>query len=95
MELFLSEIAVVERGAVARSSLAGEAEALFCDPDFPANASSLFRDPHVPWRGHPPPVRVRWLRPAEICAQVCDGPPPALFVDGAASTDVVQAEAMR
>ena len=29
MELFLSEIAVVERGAVARSSLAGEAEALF------------------------------------------------------------------
>ena len=73
----------------------GEADALFCDPDFPANASSLFRDPHVPWRGHPPPERVRWLRPAEICAQVCDGPPPALFVDGAASTDVVQAEAMR
>ena len=73
----------------------GEADALFCDPDFPANASSLFRDPHVPWRGHPPPARVRWLRPAEICAQVCDGPPPALFVDGAASTDVVQAEAMR
>ena len=73
----------------------GEAEALFCDPDFPAHASSLFRDRDVAWRGHPPPERVRWLRPAEICAQVCDGPPPALFVDGAASTDVVQAETMR
>ena len=78
-------------GGPAGGGAAREAE-LFCDTDFPATSASLFRDPGLPWRGHPEPRRVQWLRPAQLCAAGGDEPPlkPALFVDGGASTDVVQ-----
>ena len=58
-------------GALTLNLPAGHASdptALYRDTDFPANASSLFRNPRAPWEGHPPGDEVRWLRPHEICA---------------------------
>jgi hypothetical protein len=67
------------------------ASALFRDADFPATAASLFRDPSVPWGGHPSVSAggVVWKRPHEICTSLGVGP-PQLFVDGSDSSDVVQ-----
>lgn len=63
---------------------------VWCDADFPATAASLFCEADAPWAGHPDPNGgVRWLRPHEIAA-AAGAPPPALFVDASASTDVVQ-----
>ena len=64
---------------------------LFCDPDFEPGAGALGRadadaddaDAAAAAAG------VRWLRPAEICAAASE-PPPELFVESSASSDVVQ-----
>ncbi len=39
---------------------------LYIDPDFPADASSLFIDPKNPPRWHPDPRTVKWLRPGDF-----------------------------
>ncbi|EOD19232.1 hypothetical protein EMIHUDRAFT_458780 [Emiliania huxleyi CCMP1516] len=58
------------------------------DHDF-CGARALYLDPASPPPGQPPPETVRWLRPAEVCAEA-GWPAPALFVDSSSSSDVVQ-----
>ncbi|EOD19223.1 hypothetical protein EMIHUDRAFT_458777 [Emiliania huxleyi CCMP1516] len=60
----------------------------FVDEDF-CGARALYLDPASPPPGQPPPETVRWLRPAEVCAEA-GWPAPALFVDSSSSSDVVQ-----
>ncbi|KAJ8276763.1 hypothetical protein COCON_G00085150 [Conger conger] len=54
-----------------------ETKKLFEDPEFPANNKSLFYQ-------KPPPGRVEWKRPREICED------PHLFVEGISSHDLNQ-----
>jgi hypothetical protein len=61
----------------------------FWDPDFRAEASSLFIEGKIPpgYTGVPLEM-VRWLRPAEFV----DGESPQLFVEGADAGNVVQGD---
>jgi hypothetical protein len=59
------------------------ADEIFC------RARALFRDPSRPPAGHPRAEEVLWLRPEEVCS-AAGAPPPELFVDSSASSDVVQ-----
>ena len=58
-------------------------DTLWQDPNFPANGSSLYRDPAKPPPGCPPARVVRWLRPSEFCPGGT-----RLFVGGKAGGDV-------
>lgn len=60
----------------------------FADDDF-CGARALFRDRSRPPAGHPAAADVRWLRPAEVCAEA-GAPTPALFVNSSSSSDVMQ-----
>ena len=96
-----AQLAAIEESALtgkalrhARDKLAGEArqnaQALkFEDPEFPADARSLFRDPDLPWYGHVPVETLGpWRRPDDIGNTPNEA--PSLFEDGIESGDVIQ-----
>jgi hypothetical protein len=62
----------------------------FEDPQFPANLTSIFRDPAKPWTGHPiQPNEIVWRRPSQICTK------PVLFdKEGEAADHAISADDM-
>ena len=59
----------------------------FQDPDFGANAKSLYKDAGRPPKGMPPTESVQWLRPSEFCPKS-----PSLFMGGISAGDVCQGQ---
>uniref|UniRef100_A0A6S9I198 Calpain catalytic domain-containing protein n=1 Tax=Heterosigma akashiwo TaxID=2829 RepID=A0A6S9I198_HETAK len=65
-----------------------EAGQLWSDKDFLPDGSSLYRDPHKPFRGGMPADAVEWNRINSLEVAGCDA--PKTFLDGTEPGDVVQ-----
>lgn len=67
----MADLEKIKKSLLEKTTSNGDSYALYEDPDFPANQTSVFYH-------QTPPFKFTWLRPKEICSSpqfVSDGPP--------------------